>query len=212
MTQDIILGINRIDSELKNLFESVSIVEKSNNTGFFFNVTASGTINNKELTLIAELKQTDLLGSIINWKYLSNPNDANSFLIERVSNLDSIQDDMYDIIKNKRFDSEYLDNIVEKLDAINESNQSAGQNNIIDSINNIFIYHDVASFSPIDKVMLFNENVDIFIKTPYKLKMELSEPLKESTKLSIEQQVMKIEYVDYISFKSDNTVEISVTE
>jgi len=212
MNQDIIMNINRIDSELKNLFDTVSITEKSNNKGFYFEIIAESTINNKKFTLVTELNQTDLLGNVINWNYLSDPSISNSLTVERTSNLETIHSDMFEIVTKKRFDKDYLNKLTENLEVINESNNGLEDENIINKINNIFIYHDVAPFSDIKKEISYNENVNIFIKTPYKLKFTLNEQVKDSTKIAIEQQVMKIDYIDYISFKLDNSVEISVTE
>lgn len=211
------MNINRIDFELKNLFDSVNITEKSNNKGFYFDIIAESAIHQTKITLVTELNQFDLMGSVINWNYLSDPTNENSFKVERTSTIDTIHNDMFEIITKKRFNGDYLDRLVVEdlvldLDIINESNQNESNDNIIDIISNIFIYHDVAPFSSIHKEFSYNENVDIFIKTPYKLKFKLKDQLKESTKIAIEQQVMKIDYVDYISFKLDNSVEISVTE
>lgn len=212
--QDIIkLNINHLDYDLKERFDQVSITEKNDNTGFFFKVEASKTIDGKTYELVAEMRKSDFMSKIINWAYKTNPSDEKSPTINRTSNLNTMYIDMEDIIINQRFDKVYLDSVKDNLEMVSESkNEDEADADIISNINKLLVYHDAACFSGLKKEYSYRENVDIFIKTPYKIKFELKEQLKESKKIQLEQDILKLQYVDYIVFRTDNTVEISVTE
>jgi hypothetical protein len=205
-------NINRLDRELKERFDMVSITETNKITGFYFTIDAKKTIDNKTYQLVVEVNKNNFRTNVAHWSYLTNPNNEKDTM-ERSSSLDNLANDMEDIITKKRFKKEYLESICENIVSINESNNDTETpKSIVSNINNILVYHDVAYFSDIKKEISYNENVDIFIKTPYKLKFELKEQLRESTKIQLERDILKIEHIDYIIFKTDNTVEISVSE
>jgi hypothetical protein len=204
--------INRLDGELKARFDTVAITETSKKTGFYFKIECNKTVDNKSYQLIVEVNKDNFRAKVAHWSYLTNPNDSES-IIDRSSTLLDLANDMQDIVLKKRFNKEYIESITENIVSINEDKiNSETPIDIIYNINSILVYHDVAYFSEIRKEISYNENINIFIKTPYKLKFELKTLLKESSKIKLEHDLLKIDYIDYVIFKSDNTVEISVTE
>lgn len=101
-------NINKIHFELSNQFDSVEINEKSDiKIGSYFEILVKES--NKELKLIATKK--DLENNNFDWKYLSNPLNENSFLVERTSSVDKFVGDVRDIFEKNRFDSDYLQQI-----------------------------------------------------------------------------------------------------
>ncbi len=101
-------NINKIHFELSNQFDSVEINEKSDiKIGSYFEILVRES--NKELKLIATKK--DLENNTFDWKYLSNPLNENSFLVERTSSVDKFVGDVRDIFEKNRFDSDYLQQI-----------------------------------------------------------------------------------------------------
>ena len=57
------------------------------------------------------IRKVDLELPNVNFLYLTNPLNEQSSVISRVSNVESFADSINDIIKNERFDSEYIDSI-----------------------------------------------------------------------------------------------------
>jgi hypothetical protein len=101
-------NINKIDVELSNIFESVTISEGSDiNIGNY--VELSIMEGNKEAKVI--IKKSDLDNNKFNWKYYSNPLNENSDLVERTSVVDGFVNDIKDIFEKNRFDSDYIENI-----------------------------------------------------------------------------------------------------
>jgi len=105
---DIKLNINKIHGELINSFDSVKINEKSNKLiGNYFEI--SSIKEGLEVRMI--LSKKSLESSNIKWSYFSNPLNENSDLVERNSNIDSITNDIIDVVSKKRFSSDYLKEI-----------------------------------------------------------------------------------------------------
>lgn len=101
-------NVNKIDFQLKDVFESVDIKEDSNKIdGNYINFII--TESNKVLDI--KILKKDLESFNFNWNYKSDPTNNDSFLVERKSNLATFVDDCKDILKNNRFDSEYIKNI-----------------------------------------------------------------------------------------------------
>ena len=101
--------INKIDYELKNLFENVSINELTNKNRFYIQIIAEN--NNIKVKLNIDKDQLDK--SLIKWEYYPNPNE--NLIIERISNIDTLSFDIFDIFKSKRLDKTYIkENFKEK--------------------------------------------------------------------------------------------------
>jgi hypothetical protein len=104
---DIKYRINKIHSDLINNFVEVNIEQKSNQKlGEYFEIVVS---ENYDIKLQIKLK--NLESNIINWGYYANPLDSNSIIVERTSSLDTIVNDIKDIITNRRFSSDYVQKI-----------------------------------------------------------------------------------------------------
>lgn len=112
-------NINRIDYELKELFNSVKIEEKSNK-GNYFEINASTNIHNKKDAAVkVEIALPDLSSNIIKWNYYTNP--KSDFKVERVSTIDTISKDIFEIVSKKRMDSEYFESLENTDEPILES-------------------------------------------------------------------------------------------
>jgi hypothetical protein len=101
-------NLNKIDFILKSKFKSVNISEVREIKGdpkIYFLVE-----NNDGLRCKIILEKTNLLSDKIPFKYFSNPDERNSFLVERESGVSEFGDVISDIFENRRFDSDYLKN------------------------------------------------------------------------------------------------------
>lgn len=102
--------INKIDYELKDIFENVEIVSKNEKNRFYFEIKAFGykldeSVKDYEITL--EIDNNALNKEDISWKYWTNP-VKKDWAIDRVSNINYMSKDISDIVLNKRLDQEYL--------------------------------------------------------------------------------------------------------
>lgn len=99
-------NVNKIHSDLSSKYQ-VHIKElQDKNIGNYVQLL----VKEGNVELIANIKKQNLEFSVFEWSYLSNPSDENS-LVERKSNIDSFIDDVDDIFRKNRFDSDYLKNL-----------------------------------------------------------------------------------------------------
>ena len=111
-------NINKIDYDLKNLFESVKISEKSNKGNYFFEVVAS---SNKAQVKV-EISKPELNNNVIKWSYYVNPLNESSDKIERISNIENTASDIFEILSKKKMESAYFESLESNDDQlINES-------------------------------------------------------------------------------------------
>lgn len=105
---DMQYNINKIHGNLVTRFYDVKIEEKSSHKfGNYFEMTVSK--DNTDVKMI--ITKRDIENDTFKWSYYANPLQENSDLVERFSNISEIYDHVTDIIKNKRFNKEYLDSI-----------------------------------------------------------------------------------------------------
>lgn len=101
-------NINKIHSDLTSRFSDVTISEKSNlQFGNYFEINVLE--NNKNLKAILSKKSVD--NDSFSWSYYSNPEDDNSTLVERNSNVNNFIESVEDIFEKNRFDFDYLEKI-----------------------------------------------------------------------------------------------------
>jgi hypothetical protein len=111
----IVENINKIDYDLKQLFESVEITEKSDRGNYLFEINA--THDNTKVKV--EISKPDLNQKVVKWTYYTNPLNESSDKIERFSSIGKIATDIFDIISKKMMDKSYLESI--SYESINES-------------------------------------------------------------------------------------------
>jgi len=108
-------NINKIDFDLKNLFDNVIITEKSTKSNFIVEINASSVIDydgiDKKAEVIVEIAKPDLNSNTIKWSYSVNPNRLDSDKIEIVSDIDTIANDIFKIVSKKRMSSDYFESL-----------------------------------------------------------------------------------------------------
>ena len=125
MIQDIKLNINKIDGDLKSLFENVFISEKTDRNKYFFSISANKMFLfegcKKRVEVKVNIDFEDIKTNIVKWSYSLNPLTENAETIERVSYLNNIANDIYEIASNKRMVKEYFDSLEAHVDLILEN-------------------------------------------------------------------------------------------
>lgn len=122
---DLRQNINKVHIDLMNTFKDVIITEKSIKHTNYFEISIKK--DNRELKVMVEKKEIE--NNNFKWVYPSNPTLESSFLVERISSLDSIVSHVKDIFENNRFDSDY-----EVVNESNEFNYEFNESNISELI------------------------------------------------------------------------------
>jgi len=208
MTTEIKAKINKLDSDLKRLFEKVEIKEK-NNRGFFFEIKVESVFllegyNYKNVHLIVEVEMKNLVKDNIKWTYLTNPlKESKSDKVERVSTIYTMAKDILEVVTSKKMNKEYFESLEDYVELINENNTSLKEVSILDNIkeilhkNGILVkevseekYYDFTDFqSPEIKYAFIHESL-----------------IKMADKFKIEFEINSLTGVNYTSFKDDRII------
>lgn len=123
ITEQIIYNINKIDSDLKNLFDSVKIDEKNIGNKFFFELRANSKFKgfneskyyvNAEVHVLIEKK--NLVFDPIKWIYSTNPNNTKADWLEKQSTMETISHDIYSVLTKCKMDQSYFESLEPKLE------------------------------------------------------------------------------------------------
>lgn len=190
-------NINKIDYELKNLFEEVEISEKNNRNGYYFEINASSHINfddvRKKVSVKVDIKKPDLMANNISWSYYTNPSNESSEVINRVSNINNISSDIYRIVSKKMMEEEYFESLSPVEEFINESVITLDQREELEQkLEDIFKVFQIES-KPIEESKYFS-NGDKPEKT-----LTYYKELKASDMFLLESQLNSIG-IEYVSF------------
>ena len=188
-------NINKIDNELKKLFENVYITEKADKGNFYVEVTANKMFLfegcKKRVEVKAQISKTELNKSIINWSYSLNPLNENADKIAKTSYLNNIANDIYDIASNKRMVKEYFNSLEAHVDLINESIEEVINGNL--ELSNIVSKYVKTDVSESEKLILFS----------------IKEAIKISDKFRLEKDLMDTGKVNWVSF-DDKFIKVSL--
>lgn len=208
--------INKIDFELKQVFENVFIKEKYYKTGYF-EISANKVVYLKESKEFKRLEakviinQPDLLQEQVKWSYSTNPLVESAIWLDRVSPIEELSKDISNIVEEKRLNEDYIFNLEPIVDMINEDasfDEEIEQKTKIDVISdfltnfnvevkshNVTVVSNESAFSTVsDRIITLNHNSDIKISDMFK----------------IESQINAIEGVNWTVFK-EGFIEISWT-
>lgn len=204
---NIIQNINKIDFELKNIFENVFITEKNIKNQHLILIDVNSVFLfescKKRVNIKIEINKFDLVGNNIKWTYLTNPLNESSDKIERVSDISTITNDILDIVNKKRMVTEYFESLEPIFDKINE-NFSEKEVEITDKIKNIVSKY--ISITTVDKVLIENKQFTD-TKPGYKFILKHDGEIKLSDMFKIEQNINCLPNVNYTTFK-ENHIEV----
>ena len=204
MIQDIKLNINKIDGDLKTLFENVFISEKTDRNKYFFSISANKMFLfegcKKRVEVKVNIDFEDIKTNIVKWNYLLNPLTENSETIERVSYVNSIANDIYDIACNRKMVKEYFDSLEAHVDLILEKSDFIveGTNTLVDIME---ICNKYGTYE--------NTSANVQPDGGYVI-LTCNELMPMSNKFRIEKELLATEKVAYVSF-DDAKKEIKIT-
>jgi hypothetical protein len=198
-------NINKIDYELKNLFENVKIFEKSNKSNYYFEINAFAHVDyggdRKDAQVKVSISKPDLEFNKIKWSYLTNPLNENSDVILRVSNIDHISFDIYEVLLNKRMEDEYFESLESVYDLITESVIVEKKEDLEKKLEDILKKFEIENTSVEESKYSPDGN------KPEKTLLFLKD-LKMSDKFLLESELKSIG-IDYVSF-SGSTIKIKL--
>jgi hypothetical protein len=210
--------INKLDFELKEIFENVSIQEKSignqfffkiNCNGEFFNLNESNAVQRVEVRLIVH--KSDLLQNSVSWSYSSDPTNENAHFVQKVSNFDKMAEDIQDVILNCRMDESYFQNLPFVLENLNEDSPEEyvdGDGEFLrKKIQSMGI--DIDEVDQDEKIQL-ETNSFMTTRPEKKYSFYHHSDLKMGDKFILEQELNKIDGVNYVIFK-EGLIEINFT-
>jgi hypothetical protein len=222
VSNDIKQNINKIDSDLKNLFENVYITEKAGKGIYYVEISANKMFLfegcKKRVELKAYISMDDLKSNIIKWNYSLNPLNESADRIEKVSYAHSVAKDMYDIVSNKRMVKEYFDALEAHVDLILENNEFPGATCWFDNSTPEYNEYKQRIFDIYSKISnivkkqvpckegfsnISSENSG-FINFIPENKMTMVD------KFNLEKELLSYEKVSYVSFGSNDTIKVTI--
>ena len=215
-TLEIKQRINKLDFELKEIFENVYIQEKSVGSQFFFTINCNGefwNLNESQSFQRVEVKlvihKSDLLKDVVNWSYSSDPSNESAHWVEKMSNFDFLSKDIEDVIINCRMDESYFQNLPFVMENLNEDSPEEYVDDdgkfLKNKIENLGVSVDEVDQE--DKIQL-ETNSFMTTKPEKKYFFYHHSDLKMGDKFLLEQELNKIDGVNYTIFK-EGVIEIN---
>lgn len=210
--------INKLDYDLKQIFENVYIKEKSVGNQFFYDISCNAefwNLNESQAYQRAEVKliihKSDLLKENISWMYSSNPVNENAHYVQRQSTLEKLASDIEDVIKSLRMDESYFSDLPFVLENLN----SFSPIEITDTDAKI-LKEKIESFGILvdeidqDDTVILESNEFMTRKPDRKYSFYHHTDMKMSDKFLLEGVLNSIEGVNYVVFKP-GVIEINFT-
>ncbi len=208
--------INKIDFELKEVFENVFIKEKFYKTGFFEIICNKVQLvreskDYKRVEVKVIINQPDLLSEMVKWSYSTNPLDESALWIDRVSSIEDISKDIITIAEECRYDESYLMNLEPLVDVINESVMIEEEvpSTTISLATNVLKDFKIDVLSTNQETKLTNESFN-FDPSDRVVKFYHNSDIKISDMFKIESKIQSLDGVNWVVFK-EGFVEVNFT-
>jgi alpha-mannosidase len=190
MEQIIDFNINKIDFQLKKLFENVYTTQKNNKSINYFQINANKLFLfencQKRIEVKVFININELYSDNIKWSYATNPLNENSEIILRTSHIDTLANDIYEIAIKRKMINEYFSQLDAQYDLINDNNTSLSSEQIIENIINK--YTTIINKNTINDTIVFE-----------------TKETKLSNKFLLEKEINNLIDIKMLSYK-DNTL------
>ena len=103
--------MNRLDRELKSLFDSVAITESSARSGVQLDLALEKSINGKRVAIACSIPKHQAGGQVVPWSYLADTRDPSGHMVEMASGIDRLAADMLEVVSRSRLDRSYLESL-----------------------------------------------------------------------------------------------------
>lgn len=218
ITQDIKSNINKIDYDLKNLFENVYIKEKTLGNQFYFEIKANSTFFNinesmdwKRAESIVKIVKSDLTSDMVKWSYSINPLNESADWIERVSKIDTVAKDIYETITKSRMDKSYFESLESIVESINESVTEITKDDLIDKLKEVAARFEV-EIKTVEKLAapVLEGNQFMTKSGDVTIKLYHNSDIKVSDKFKIESEINSNDGVNWTLFK-EGFIEVNLS-
>jgi len=218
ITQDIKSNINKIDYDLKNLFENVYIKEKTLGNQFYFEIKANSTFFNinesmdwKRAESIVKIAKSDLTSDMVKWSYSINPLNESADWIERVSKIDTVAKDIYETITKSRMDKSYFESLESIVESINESVTEITKDDLIDKLKEVAARFEV-EIKTVEKLAapVLEGNQFMTKSGDVTIKLYHNSDIKVSDKFKIESEINSNDGVNWTLFK-EGFIEVNLS-
>jgi hypothetical protein len=212
--QDLKSNINKIDFDLKSLFENVYVSEKSEGSRFYFEIKANGIFrldesSNQRREIVIRIDKSDILSNRIRWSYSSNPLNESSDWIERVSSLETLSSDAYDVVLKNRMDKMYLESLECIVESINENSTEIVEKTIIENVTGILSRYGISTYEISSEINPILENNVFLIKDSDRTFIfPIKSEIKLSDRFMIESEINSLPNVSWTLFR-ENYIEVS---
>jgi len=214
--EDIKVNINKIDFQLKEVFENVNIKEKSDRIGHFFEINTDSNFlfednSWKKAGVRVKIYKQDLLSESVRWFYQVDTLNESSDWIERSSPIAKIGKDINNVIVLKQMSEDYFSKLEETIEMINESSSQIVETDIESKVENILYGYGVIVEDKAYGESVILENNQFMSKKPdQQIRFIHSSEIKISDKFRIESEIKSFEGVNYVLFR-ENEIEVDYT-
>lgn len=212
IVEEIKANINKIDFELKEVFENVIISEKSDRVGHYFEILASSKFlfedsSWKNAAVCLKIYKQDLVTENVRWFYQVDTLNEKSDWIERSSNLDFFAVDVNNVILLKQMSEDYFSKLEPIVEVINESSINVEDKTIEEKITDILNNYNILvnSITYSNEAPMFENNTFPTNAPDKKIYFIHNQEIKMSDKFMIESAINLISGVNYVRF-SDNDI------
>jgi hypothetical protein len=218
ITQDIKSNINKIDYDLKNLFENVYIKEKTLGNQFYFEIKANSTFFNinesmdwKRAESVVKISKSDISSDMVKWSYSINPLNESADWIERVSKIDTVAKDIYETITKSRMDKSYFESLESIVESINESVTEINKDDLIDKLKEVAARFEV-EIKTLEKLAapVLEGNQFMTKSGDVTIKLYHNSDIKVSDKFKIESEINSNDGVNWTLFK-EGFIEVNLS-
>ena len=134
-------NINRLDFELKSVFQKVQINEGQSKSEYFFDIVAEKIVEGKMTAIRLFINKSQLESKKVTWRYLSNPSEQDSYLVERVSNFEELAEDILQVVDERKFERAYLESLTPVVEKKAEKVQEDNRTNIVKLMEKFDVHH-----------------------------------------------------------------------
>ena len=163
----------------------------------------------KRAESIVIINKHDLSTDNIKWKYSINPLNESSDYIDRVSNINTIGNDIYETITKSRMEKEYFSGLESIIESINENVvEEITKDDLIDKLKEIS--NKYIKVEKLDVTPIINENT-YFSKPDMIAKIYHNNTINISDMFIIESDFLLNEGVNWVLFK-EGFIEVNYSQ
>ena len=162
----------------------------------------------KRAEVKVKINKTSLVSDLVNWSYSVNPLNEGADWIERLSKLDSVAKDIYEIVTKSRMEKSYFESLEAIVESINESATEITKDDLISKLKEIAERFNI-EVKKTTKDKIVKESVGL--EPDLNVRIYTDSDIKVSNRFMIESEISKIEGVNWVLFK-EGFIEVNLSK